>query len=39
VAEKGLDEVQVKWLEKSGDWKTEKSLKFMNRLAGLLIVV
>ena len=24
VAEKGLDEVQGKWLEKSGDWKTER---------------
>ena len=39
VAEKGSDEAPGKWLEKSGDWKTEKLLKFMNRLAGLLVVV
>jgi len=38
MAEKGLDEVQWKWLEKIGDWKTEKVIE-VNEQTGWLTAV
>jgi len=35
MSEKGLDEIQGKWLEKIGDWKTEKVIE-VNEQAGWL---